>query len=430
MSLGLHTECISRLENGIAEILDKLIVNYKFLLNWKSCNAIFDVEKALPKTGIVRKKLEQHISETPLRDFIYGLISLELHRNHEYDIHALRNKLTDIEEYSDTSFTTKRLVSEFESLPWEYCVSFELGKTVESIFTEGNVECSLSDTLRIVKPDKNFLRDFSLEWSEEKVESSLFKMQLSIIEGRPREWNSETAYLQFFTKGFIGKHIVTNPLEETVSLLKSFLGISIALRLFRVKSSYESSTQILSLVVHRKITGNWIVENSHRLDDEFVRTFRDMEIDDLSGNLNTPEKKAIWTAKCVERIRKIFANMDKGANIVLAGRWFFESFYGENQLLSFIQIIVALEILLGENAASDITGLGELLRNRCAYLIGKSRQQREDILEDFKKIYNLRSKIVHRGKYKLSLEEKMLFYKLQWICQRVIQEEVRLISEE
>lgn len=428
MSLELHPKCISKLEDGIAGILDKIIVNYKFFLNWKSCYAIFDVEEVLPKTGIIREKLERYISETPLYDFLFGLISLELHKSQQYDYNAKRNKLADLKEYSNTSFTSKRFVSELESLPWEYCVTFELGKSVESIFKNENVDCQLSETMRIVKPDENFLKEFPFQSSKEKEEPSLFMMQLSLF--RPQKWNREAAYLQFFTEGFIGDYITTTPLEKIVSLLKSFFGISIALRLFKVKQSYKSAPPRLNLIIHRKIQGSWIIESFHELNEGFAGIFTNLEINDLSGVLNTPEMKEAWIAECVGRISKIFRNKDKANKIILAGRWFFDSFCEANQLLSFIQIIVALEILLGDKAVSDIMGLGELLRNRCAYLIGKSQEEREEILEEFKKIYELRSKIVHRGKCRLTLQEKLLFNKLQWICQRVIQEEVRLISEE
>jgi len=75
-------------------------------------------------------------------------------------------------------------------------------------------------------------------------------------------------------------------------------------------------------------------------------------------------------------------------------------------------------------------GLGELLRNRCAYLIGKSHKQRKQLLDDFKEIYDVRSKIVHRGKSRLNLHERSLFSKLQWMCRRVIQEEIELLKED
>ena len=103
---------------------------------------------------------------------------------------------------------------------------------------------------------------------------------------------------------------------------------------------------------------------------------------------------------------------------------------GTNQLLSFVQATVAMEILLGEGSKSDVIGIGELLRNRCAYLIGKSRGQREELLKDFEKIYDVRSKIVHRGKSRLTFEERSLFNKLQWMCRRVISEELGLIAKD
>jgi hypothetical protein len=87
-----------------------------------------------------------------------------------------------------------------------------------------------------------------------------------------------------------------------------------------------------------------------------------------------------------------------------------------------------MEILLGDKAASDLMGLGELLRNRCAYLISRSHDEREKILEDFKGIYAVRSHIVHAGKKKLNAKERELFVELQWMCRRVIQEEVKLLQ--
>ena len=91
--------------------------------------------------------------------------------------------------------------------------------------------------------------------------------------------------------------------------------------------------------------------------------------------------------------------------------------------------MVALEILLGDKATSDVIGLGELLRNRCAYLIGVTHDQRQDILDGFKEIYDIRSKIIHRGKSRLTMDERTLFRKLQWICRRVIQEEIELLKK-
>jgi hypothetical protein len=91
--------------------------------------------------------------------------------------------------------------------------------------------------------------------------------------------------------------------------------------------------------------------------------------------------------------------------------------------------MVVLEILLGDKAASDEIGLGRLLGNRCAYLIGKTQEERATILSDFKQIYDVRSDIVHEGKSRLTHDELMLFNKLQWFCHRVIQKEIELLKK-
>lgn len=93
-----------------------------------------------------------------------------------------------------------------------------------------------------------------------------------------------------------------------------------------------------------------------------------------------------------------------------------------------VQTMVVLEILLGEKDRSNELGLGELLRNRCAYLIGKTRDERSKILEEFNSIYAVRSHIVHRGKSRLTPDERVLFHRLRWMCRRVIQEELNLLK--
>jgi hypothetical protein len=115
---------------------------------------------------------------------------------------------------------------------------------------------------------------------------------------------------------------------------------------------------------------------------------------------------------------------------MLGCQWLFDSYCTTNELLAFVQTAVAMEILLGDKRTSDLIGIGELLSNRCAYLIGASYNQRQEILDELKKIYDVRSQIVHRGKSRLKHTERELFSTLQWMCHRVIQEEVRLLEED
>jgi hypothetical protein len=159
-------------------------------------------------------------------------------------------------------------------------------------------------------------------------------------------------------------------------------------------------------------------------------TLNRLKLHDLNGALDTPEKQKAWMTKCLSLLKLACTRQQEADKIRCAGEWFFESLCGSNELLSFVQAMVALEIILGDKSKSDMIGLGELLSNRCAYLIGKTRKQREKVLRDFRSIYEVRSSIVHRGKNQLNLDERCLLSELRWICHRVIQEEMNLLSKD
>ena len=97
-----------------------------------------------------------------------------------------------------------------------------------------------------------------------------------------------------------------------------------------------------------------------------------MRFNDLDGKVDTDQRKIGWAVYQLRRMHSVFSSGDgdKGARIVRASQWFFDSHTGQDELLSFVQSMVVLEILLGEKRPSEEIGLSELLRNRCAYLIG------------------------------------------------------------
>jgi len=129
----------------------------------------------------------------------------------------------------------------------------------------------------------------------------------------------------------------------------------------------------------------------------------------------------------IPKIGKVLYAPHANDRLVRASQWLFDSYSGSSELLKFVQAMIAMEILLGDKAGGEVVGLGTLLANRCAYLIGTSRKQREEILEDFGRIYNTRSRIVHDGHNRLSAAEESDLWKLRWMVGRGIQEELDLM---
>lgn len=223
--------------------------------------------------------------------------------------------------------------------------------------------------------------------------------------------------------------ITTNPKYQAIDSFQSILGIAIAIGSFEVNYSYSFVTTKNRVYIHRNIADAWEITDSTELDEDASKTISDLIISDSKWTLQTDEQKKAFINN---RLSLLASALSKGSvteRLLLSGKWLFDSYCGKNELLSFVQTMVALEILLGDKAVSDLMGLGELLRNRCAYLIGKSHQEREEILGEFKKIYEIRSKIVHRGKGRLTRDERTLFHKLQRIVNRVIEEEIKLIGK-
>jgi len=393
---------------------------------------LVSTDEILPKTGGLRDKLNTYIGELPLFDFIFETLSRDLYENGTYNSERKGVPLNEFPDFGDLQAVANQLVNDFESLPWSYQMSFELPGGIGGQIRDVVANHELSENIRIVSPDQTYDSTYPLRSGIKNRDEKLFRGSL-LTSLQPKQWNRETAYIHTDLEGFVGHYGKTIPMEDGLSNLKAFMGLSLAVRL--LKAGTRPLTSLLGvtpkshLVVHRKTDDHWQIWSTYDLPSDLSETLAGFEIDDFEGRLDASKLRP-WIQSRLPIISIAFQNPGKAEQVLLAAQWLLDSYVGKNELLSFVQSTVAMEILLGEEAKSDVIGIEELLRNRCAYLIGKSRSAREGILRDFNKIYEVRSKIVHRGKSRLNSEEKILFQKLQWMCRRVISEELDLIAKD
>jgi len=434
MTLGLHSKCKERLVGSIAEQLLKVEVRNKIFIEYNSCIGLLKSESSLP-SGAIRSKLSEFIGELPLYDFVVGTISRELKRNVGYDSADSLCKLSDIEGYSNLQNVAKDLVEKFDSLPWNYTFTIELGDDISAIFHENINDFKISENMMIRKLDNHFTASYPPMFGIEKRDSAIsgngFGTGL-LSYASQQYWNPKGAFLQISSNGFVGQFSNGEIIVSAEERIKSFCGLGIALRLFKIDSKYRSTPTKAKFYSHQFENESWYALDKHELDYHDSDTFHDLVLHDLDGKLDSQESFAKWGVRKLKEIQTVFSseNKDKSHKLLLACQWLFESFSGKNELLSFVQTAVVIEILLGDKASSKEVGLGTLLQNRCAYLIGASQTERDEILSDFQEIYDVRSKIVHSGKSRLNYVEKTLLYKLQWMCRRVIQEEVKLLRKD
>ena len=86
--------------------------------------------------------------------------------------------------------------------------------------------------------------------------------------------------------------------------------------------------------------------------------------------------------------------------------------------------------MLGDKALSDRIGLGSLLANRCAYQVAVSAGDRANVLDEFKNIYEKRSRILHGGHDHLSGNDRAMVRTAQFLCTRTLNSELRLLVNE
>jgi hypothetical protein len=251
---------------------------------------------------------------------------------------------------------------------------------------------------------------------------------LASIIRQSERWMPDCAYLQIRVEGYIAKYQSTEPYIDAVNLVKAFYGLLLALRLIELGGSFPIPSVQSRVFVHRQVENVWQLEDVRSIEPRHLRTIERLRLLNHDA-LNSEQRRAVWLTDRLGKVSAVLRSGDRARSLMLGAQWLFESYCGDDELLQFVQAAVVIEILLGDKAASDLTGLGELLANRCAYLIANSHAERDQVLKDFRQIYALRSKIVQQGHSRLTLNQRTLFGQLRRICNRIIQAEVELLSK-
>jgi hypothetical protein len=430
MPTKLHEDAKRRIVEALTDAVPKILVENKMFLDRKSLVWLFIADLALPKHGKIRDQLNATMGDSPLVEFIDGSLSRELFERDEYDSNFPSLRLDQIPGYENPQKVAEQWVADFETLPWSYLLSLQLPVAVSNMLREVVNRVPFGDRVFLVHPFPQFIEQHPLLSGNDKKNKSIHSSGgfLGLLGDPPQpKWDEERVYLQFKVDGFIGRYGGTEATFSGESSLKAFCGLCIALRIFKIQQTYQHSPPKQYVYVHKYSGAGWEIDNRLELDQGIEPAFRDLVVHDLDGALDTDDKKKYWVRSTLPDVQVVFSEPSKAEKILLAAQWLFESYCGRNELLAFVQTMVTLEILLGEQSGSEM-GLGELLRNRCAFLISQSHQERSELLVEFNEIYRVRSQIVHRGKSRLNFHERSLFRKLQWICRRVIQEEVKLLK--
>jgi hypothetical protein len=417
MPLDLHPEARAALVTALSQELGKIEVEYNSYLRHESTTGLTRLDLIVPN---IRSKLGQRIAailgDEPFSDFVYDQLSILLHRR-TFSSDAPPVPLTALEGFEDPGQAADGLVAQFNSLPWSYSlfvkVPYEIGRRLSSEI-QGN-EFPIDETYRLVRFD---------EGSDEYPSWPNKRPSLLTIPTEHR-FEPNLLYLNAQLSGYMGKYLGLRPLEEFTLALRAFVGIGIAERVFKPRYFHFLGDRQAPVIVFRRDGEAWEALEPQDLELGIANLLHSVGPDSLIAEEGDPKTRYV-ARDFLTRVKVAFGESASGERLLSSAQWLFDSYADTTSLLAFVQAMVALEILYGDKATSDAVGVGELLANRCAYSIATTRAQRKEVLADFKRIYETRSKIVHRGHSRLGRRDERDLALLRWMVSRALQEEIKL----
>jgi hypothetical protein len=320
-----------------------------------------------------------------------------------------------------------QLIDEFEKLPRAYIITTPAPDGMVTYLEKNDGQVRLSNRVRIALADDDFIKQHPVTTGDEQRDKSIWDRGglMSLLGDGPNyEWKG--AYLQLIVEGYIGRFVDTNTEHELIGNFKAIWGAMLALNIAKRHRTWSAYPTKRKLIVHEG--GTKLIQRIE-LDTPTSQLVDDIRFDDWLPADDVITVKMQVYLRFLKSLDFLFGPSKESGRLKLACRWLFDSYATDNELLAYVQAMVCLEIILGDASLIGEISLGELLRNRCAYLIGHTSEQRSEILKDFKEIYDIRSHIVHRGKSRMTARERGLYGTLLWYCQRCIHEEIELLKK-
>ncbi|CAN7258519.1 HEPN domain-containing protein [Variovorax sp. LjRoot84] len=390
----------------------------------------FDIDKQFSAAlrgapNALKAQIDNYLGERPLMPLLLGMLTEDL-RAIATTEKIGKTRLCELDQYKDVESLATRFVDMLAAMPREYLVSIDLPQSLTRELYRSSAEPIIGRQLAVLGtwhekvvgfPDRPIeapsaqpprLGLLGAAWpptQQPEVSSELF-------DRAPPEGTKSFLYVKL--KGYIDSYYPAQPLDRFTTLFKAFVGLGLGIELLEAGWDALTLGPVKMTMFERSAKG--------------FTALPDDTVDDSAGDLfRRIRLHARGRRRVVQKLRSIvhILDMDEGApQLMLAGRWLFDSRANRDAVMGFMQLAICAEVLLGtEDGGEGVIGM---LAARCAYLIASSAKERESLAAEFKNIYKVRSKIVHRGLGAFKENERGQYQRLRTICNRILQKEMEL----
>jgi hypothetical protein len=220
-------------------------------------------------------------------------------------------------------------------------------------------------------------------------------------------------------KGYVGSTQSSPLIVRTLSTLKHFIMLGHITGLLQIKflpdfeifgdRPNEGSYYVLgphSNNVQKRIPSVYHAAlSSIHPTERALKLFRDLHYEH-----NNNIKEITIIKNCIE------STTESCERIKSSTEWLFESIFTESTTPSYVMLCLAIEAMFGSTDRNK----KEILSSRIAYCLGKTYEERNEIIKQFSVFYDKRSKIVHGSETLLTADDKFLAMRMRSFLEHMI----------
>jgi hypothetical protein len=382
-----------------------------------------ELMKELPED--VKAKIDRFIGERGLSQFIAGEIDNELDRTTGVPDIDKTLPITQLPFLQNTLKYSRNLVEKLKHIPNRYILTVPLPEQFsEPLLNKVDEKTNLGPDISIIRG--NLLEGHLPVTSEFiGVDVTLFRDYAEKRTQVQREWSDDRMYFSLPILGYENASASSSLSRQLEDNLRAFYGAATAIGMLSYSWRPDAAKDAF-------VTGHSSGDNelrfTSRLEGELVR--HNDRVSTLEyAKAHTDNLKADFN-KRINLIATIFQKNIDCAKLFSACIWYYRAYTNDRPLDALLQATIAIETMLGDQKAAEGVGLTNLLASRCAFLLGRSSSHRAKIADEFKKIYALRSAIVHEGRHLQKVGDREVLKLATDLCGSIILRELYIRREQ